>query len=110
MAAPSATATVPGVSLVTWGSTAGMVADVQSWLDTPASNFGWIVIGDEGQPRTAFFFDSRQNQDVPPVPPELTIEFTPAVPTVSAWGMLLLSGLVVAAGLVVAKRRRDVVA
>lgn len=27
----------------TWGSTAQMVADVQSWLDTPSGNFGWLL-------------------------------------------------------------------
>jgi hypothetical protein len=24
-----------------------MVADVQDWLDNPAGNFGWLVVGDE---------------------------------------------------------------
>jgi spore coat protein A len=28
-------------------SSAQMVVDVQSWLDNPASNFGWLVLGDE---------------------------------------------------------------
>src|SRR5882672_831157 len=27
------------------GSTGGMVADVQQWLTSPSSNFGWIFIG-----------------------------------------------------------------
>ncbi len=43
----------------TWGSTAAMVTDVQSWLDTPSGNFGWIVIGDESQTTTAKRFASR---------------------------------------------------
>lgn len=30
-----------------WGSTMEMVADVQSWLDAPASNFGWILLSTE---------------------------------------------------------------
>jgi len=28
----------------TWLSTPGLVSDVQGWLDTPATNFGWEVI------------------------------------------------------------------
>jgi len=38
---------VTGTGTHVWGSTAGMVADVQAWLDTPASNAGWILIGGE---------------------------------------------------------------
>jgi hypothetical protein len=29
-----------------WGPTDQMTADVQSWLDEPDSNFGWIIIGE----------------------------------------------------------------
>ena len=42
----SASQSVGGVGQYTWSS-AQMVADVQSWLDNPASNFGWLVLGDE---------------------------------------------------------------
>jgi hypothetical protein len=38
-----------------------MVSDVQSWLDTPATNFGWIVIGEEPTQQSAKRFDSREN-------------------------------------------------
>jgi hypothetical protein len=31
----------------TFGSTAQLNADVQGWLNNPAANFGWIVLGDE---------------------------------------------------------------
>jgi hypothetical protein len=30
-----------------WGSTPGLVADVQNWLDNPALNFGWMLKNDE---------------------------------------------------------------
>lgn len=40
-----------------------MVADVQGWLDNPASNFGWLVKGNEARPTTAKRFNSRQNKD-----------------------------------------------
>ena len=57
----SATQAVDGNGAYVWGSTAQMVADVQGWLDSPAANFGWIVLGDEQQSTTAKRFDSRQN-------------------------------------------------
>ncbi len=48
-----------------WKSTTAMTTDVQGWLDTPTSNFGWILIGDEtGEPGTAKRFDTRENPDV----------------------------------------------
>ncbi len=37
----------------TWGSNAGMVSDVQLWINNPASNFGWIILGDESSATTA---------------------------------------------------------
>jgi hypothetical protein len=46
-----------------WESTPEMVADVQSWLDAPAQNFGWILLGDETRPQTAKRFDSRENPE-----------------------------------------------
>jgi len=42
----SASQSVGPVGQYTWSS-AQMVADVQSWLENPASNFGWLVLGDE---------------------------------------------------------------
>ena len=51
-----------------------MVADVQSWLNNPASNFGWLVLGDETAIATAKRFDTRESAS----PPMLTIEFTRA--------------------------------
>ena len=50
-----------------------MVADVQAWLDNPASNFGWLVLGDETAIATAKRFDTRESAS----PPMLTIEFIP---------------------------------
>jgi hypothetical protein len=64
----------PGVS--TWGSGPDMVADVQSWLDDPASNFGWILIGDETRPQTARRFDSRENPE-PLLRPALEVLYAP---------------------------------
>jgi hypothetical protein len=44
----------------TWNSTPGMVSDVQGWLDDPANNFGWILLGDESATPTARIFDTRE--------------------------------------------------
>ena len=60
----SAAAVVGGVNLYTWGSTPGMVADVQGWLDQPGANFGWILIGDETGPQTVKNFASREHPEL----------------------------------------------
>jgi hypothetical protein len=69
----SASQLVGAVGQYTWSS-AQMVADAQAWLDNPASNFGWLVLGDETTIGTAKRFDTRESAS----PPMLTIEFTPA--------------------------------
>jgi len=54
----------------------GLVADVQTWLDLPTSNFGWLLHGNEAFPTTSKRFDSRENAD-PSHWPTLEIEYTP---------------------------------
>jgi len=77
-AAPSASATVGDEGAYAWGSTAGLVADVQFWLEHPAQNFGWIVVADETDDKNAKRFDSSEN--LLGTPPELTLQYTPAAP------------------------------
>jgi hypothetical protein len=60
---PSATVAVGTGGTIVWASAPGMVADVQTWLDAPASNHGWILIGDEGSPSTSKRFASRESPD-----------------------------------------------
>ena len=75
---------VGGVGSYTWSSpmpAAGagisdMTSDVQSWLDDPSTDYGWILIGDEADPRTRKRFDSRHNSAAPPA---LVVDFTPPV-------------------------------
>ena len=69
----SASQSVGAIGHYTWSS-AQMVADVQGWLDNPASNFGWLMLGDESVIATAKRFDTRESAS----PPVLTIEFTRA--------------------------------
>ena len=72
----SASQSVGAVGQYTWSS-AQMIADVQSWLDTSASNFGWLVLGDESPSTTAKRFEARESNS----PPVLTIQYTTSGPT-----------------------------
>jgi hypothetical protein len=65
-------ATVISGASGTWES-AAMVTRVQQWLDQPATNFGWIVIGNEDESTTTKRFDSREMQPAESQP-SLTIE------------------------------------
>lgn len=78
-AAPSATVAVANLGVYTWGSTAGLVADVQAWVNAPATNFGWVLVGNEAAGTTAKRFDSRENLAAG-VQPELRVVFTPPGP------------------------------
>jgi hypothetical protein len=71
----SASQSVGAVGMYTWSSSP-MIGDVQSWLNNPATNFGWLVLGDESENATAKRFDTRESAN----PPVLTIEYTPGVP------------------------------
>ena len=71
----SASQSVGPVGVYTWSSSQ-MRADVQSWLDDPVSNFGWLVLGDESEIATAKRFDTRESAS----PPVLTIQYRPAGP------------------------------
>jgi Thrombospondin type 3 repeat len=74
----SASNDVSGTGLYSWGSSDGLVADVQGWLDDPASNFGWVLIGPESVAQTAKRFDSRENSTAANSP-KLTVTYTPLV-------------------------------
>jgi spore coat protein A, manganese oxidase len=73
---PSSTITVNGGGPYVW-SGSGMASDVQAWLDTPGTNFGWMVRITETVSHTAKRFGSRENLD-PAYRPSLTITYTPA--------------------------------
>jgi hypothetical protein len=63
-----------------------MVIDVQSWVNNPATNFGWILIGNESVSRTSKRFDSREHPAAS-VRPVLNIEFTSELPSETrTWG------------------------
>ena len=80
-AAASGTASVGTTGTTATWSTAGMVADVQSWVDTPSSNFGWILIGDESTIQNARRFNSKDRGGTAP---KLTVTYSePATLSVS---------------------------
>ena len=85
----------------TFSSQLGLVADVQNWVNTPASNFGWILMPEnETDNRDAREFGSREsalNER-----PTLTVNFT-AVPEP---GSLVLLGAVALVASAYQSRRR----
>jgi hypothetical protein len=94
-AADSAALAIVGTTLntsYTWGSTAGMVADVQSWLNDPSTNFGWSLVGDEGSASTVRGFWTREaaRTGQGAFVPQLQVTYT-AVPEPAAL-MLVLAG------------------
>ena len=73
----SASTTLGTGGLIMWGPTAQLAADVQGWLDTPTSNAGWMLRGDEVNNGTASRFDSIQSGTIPPA---LTVTYQSGPP------------------------------
>jgi hypothetical protein len=79
-AAVSATIPVTSNGSYTWPSNALMIADVQGWLASPATNNGWLVkAADEVSVPTAKRFSSRTNPSATQRP-KLIVDFTPPSP------------------------------
>ncbi len=74
----SASASVPEASGARNWTGAQVLADVQGWYANSATNFGWILIGDENTDQTARRFSSRQHATVSERP-KLVITYTPPV-------------------------------
>lgn len=73
---PSATTTIPPVlGNYTW-SDPQMVADVQSWINTPSNNYGWIIRADEATIQTVNRFDSKEGTN----PPRLSVTYNNPIP------------------------------
>jgi MYXO-CTERM domain-containing protein len=78
-----------------------MTADVQGWVDNPASNHGWILIGNESGPFTAKRFESREN-GILALRPKVTVHYTPPAVASSediplpAWALAALGALLIA--------------
>jgi hypothetical protein len=87
---PSASRTITSAGVEYSWSSAGLVSDVQFWINNPSSNFGWIIRGNEASSQTSIQFDSRSNFDVAHRP-ELTVEYE-IVPEPSAAALLVAGG------------------
>jgi IPT/TIG domain/Bacterial Ig-like domain (group 3)/Dockerin type I domain len=77
----SATTSVNAVGFYSW-SGSQLTADVQSWVNQPSTNFGWIAIGNETTNKTAKQFDTRENTTSADRP-SLVVTYT-APPTVTS--------------------------
>lgn len=85
---PSAGQQVVGVGFYTF-SGPGLVADAQAWLNAPATNAGWAIIGNESVASSTKRFDSR-NHPTPANRPSLVVTYTP-VPAPASLALLMLA-------------------
>lgn len=86
-AASSGNAFVGGTGAATFESTDGLVADVTSWLRSPATNQGWLIkTENESVEKTAGRFGAREN---PNTSPQLTVQYTvpPPPPQITSVGI-----------------------
>lgn len=70
----SAATSVGSVGSYQWTG-AGVIADVQAWVNDPAANFGWIITGDEATKASAKQFDTKEDVN-PSARPLLTVDYT----------------------------------
>jgi len=76
----SVTIPVGGIGWYTFGTTTGLVADVQQWVDGVEPNNGWAVIGNEAATKTTRRFESHDTTSVA-WRPTLEIVYTrPSIP------------------------------
>lgn len=74
VATSSASLSVGGNGSYVWSSPQ-LAADVQSWANTPSSNFGWILLTPENMSQTAKAFATREQNTIA-WRPSLTVTFT----------------------------------
>jgi hypothetical protein len=79
----SANTLVSGIGTYQWTSTPRLIGDVQSWLNNPSQNFGWLLLGDEGTSQTAKRFGTRESADLS-LRPTLEVTYVPAPATGAA--------------------------
>jgi hypothetical protein len=92
--------------LVTWNSTQQMVADVQSWLNNPSTNYGWLLQGDEAEGQTAKRYESAEANDGSVDVPTLQITYEDegsSVPEPSS-ALLALTGVAWCGGMRIRRR------
>lgn len=65
---------VGGAGVKVFGSSAGMIGDVQDWLENPSENFGWILIADESVKSAKRYASRESSQEARR--PRLEIEYS----------------------------------
>jgi hypothetical protein len=85
-----------GGQLFTWTGPQ-MVLDVQAWLDSPSTNFGWFVLGDETRGQSAKRFNSGESTISPNVPPVLSVTYVIPEPSTLVLSICGLMGSCLAA-------------
>jgi hypothetical protein len=92
----SASTVLGGTGSYSWTG-AGLVSDLNDWLANPASNFGWALIGDEANSRTARRIYSRETaEDF--LRPSLQLTLAP-IPEPTTYAMFGVGALILALGL-----------
>jgi hypothetical protein len=80
-----ASATIGGIGFYTWDGDL-LTFDVRAWWNAPASNFGWLIVGNESGAATVRRFESRETA-LEEQRPRLIVYYslpTPVAP--STWG------------------------
>lgn len=88
--AASSQTVIAGTGDYQWPSTTSLLADVQSFLDNPAINFGWLLLGEESASQTVKRFSTREEPDEA-LRPQLIVDYTPVPEPGTA--ALLLAGV-----------------
>jgi PEP-CTERM motif len=77
---PSATTSVGNVGPYVWGSSTELIDDVRAWVETPAANFGFILVNQsEGTVGSARRFSATEQPGGLIAPPQLVVTYN-AVP------------------------------
>lgn len=64
-------------TIYSW-SGVGLTMNVQEWVSSPATNFGWVILANETDPGTAQRFNTRENSSSPP---QLTVTYQTSSPS-----------------------------
>ncbi len=75
----SSSMSIGAVGTYTFPNSMQLIADVQNWITMPATNFGWIIIGNESSNQTARAFDSRETS-ITTNRPTLSVTYTATIP------------------------------
>ncbi len=78
-AVASGSVLVDGTGPMVIATTPQLVADVQGWVDASATNFGWVLRGNETDLFSTKKIESREAEE-PANRPQLTVTFTPPAP------------------------------